>query len=85
MAARQGSERLFAMLDTLSRTADFRVSYAPLQRRVWQLIDALHASPVLYQQMFIDGEWAAVDGYDPFVSFELLEGRVAALRMAPVL
>ena len=85
LAARQGSERLFAMLDTLSRTADFRVSYAPLQRRVWQLIDALHASPVLYQQMFIDGEWAAVDGYDPFVSFELLEGRVAALRMAPVL
>lgn len=76
----EGSERLFGTLEGVRRTADFRVNYPALQQRVWQMIDALDASPTLCQQVLQGVEWTALNGDDPFVSFERLEARVAAFQ-----
>lgn len=80
LVAMHGSERFFGTLDIIRRTADFRVNYLALQQRIWRLIDTVEASPLLCQQMFQDVEWAAVDGDNPFASFEQLEARVARFQ-----
>jgi C-terminal novel E3 ligase, LRR-interacting len=78
--AKEGSDRFFGTLEVLTRTADFRVDYAPLQFRVWHMLEAMDASPELCQALFQDVEWSALDGDDPFASFERLEDRATALK-----
>lgn len=83
LAAMEGSERLFGTLDMIRRTADFRVNYPSLQWRIWYLLNAMDASPALCQHVFLDMEWTAVDGDDPFASLERLEARIAAFDPGP--
>ncbi|WP_256676581.1 dermonecrotic toxin domain-containing protein [Pseudomonas sp. H3(2019)] len=78
--AKEGSERFFGTLKVLTRTADFRVDYAPLQLRVWHMLDEMDASPGLCQTLFQDVEWSALDGDNPFASFERLEDRITLFK-----
>jgi hypothetical protein len=82
--AKEGSNRFFGTLEVLTRTADFRVDYAPLQLRVWHMLDEMDASPELCRALFQDVEWSALDGDHPFASFERLEDRATALRAPSV-
>ncbi|RON08736.1 leucine Rich Repeat (LRR)-containing protein [Pseudomonas brassicacearum] len=78
--AKEGSSRFFGTLGVLTRTADFRVDYPPLQLRVWRMLDEMDASPGLCQALFQDVGWSAVDGDDPFASFERLEDRITSFK-----
>ncbi|MEO6677231.1 MAG: DUF6543 domain-containing protein [Pseudomonas sp.] len=80
IAAKAGSDRFFGTLDVLRRTADFQVEYAPLQQRVWRLIEAMDSSPPLCRYLFEDVQWSPVDGDDPFTSLVRLEHRVSTYQ-----
>lgn len=73
IAVKPQSERFFATLEGLARTADFVVDYEPLQKRVWQMIDEMSASPELCQRLFEAKQWSALEGDDPFSRFVGLE------------
>lgn len=77
IAAKAGSDRFFGTLEAMTRTADFIVDYAPLQSRVWQMIEEIDASSQLCRELFQDVQWSPLDGNDPFASFARLEERIS--------
>jgi hypothetical protein len=78
IAARLGSDRFFSTLEMMTRTADFVVDYAPLQARVWHLIEEMDSSSRLCRHLFQEVQWSPLDGNDPFASFTRLEERISA-------
>ncbi|KPN90988.1 dermonecrotic toxin domain-containing protein [Pseudomonas nunensis] len=80
LVAEAGSERLFETLAVLRRTADFMVDYAPLQQRVWHLIDTLEASPSLCQHLFREVQWPAINSNNPFAGLAGLEESITTYR-----
>ncbi|MBU6957920.1 leucine Rich Repeat (LRR)-containing protein [Pseudomonas sp. CVAP len=82
--AKGGNGRFFDTLAALTRTADFLVDYAPLQQRVWRMVEEMDASQELCQHLFEGMEWSGFDGGDPFASFVRLEDRITLLKEPPV-
>lgn len=82
--AKEGSDRFFGTLEVLTHTADFLVDYAPLQQRVWRMVDEMDASPELCQHLFEGVEWSIFDRDDPFASFVRLEDRITLFKEPPV-
>ncbi|MGE8097023.1 dermonecrotic toxin domain-containing protein [Pseudomonas fluorescens] len=82
--AKEGGDRFFGTLEALTRTADFLVDYAPLQQRVWRMLEEMDASQELYQHLFEGVEWSPLDGDDPFAGFVRLEDRITLFKEPPL-
>lgn len=77
IAAKPGSERFFSSLEMMTRTADFVVDFAPLQTRVWHMIEEMDSSSQLCRYLFQEVQWSPLDGNDPFASLARLEERIS--------
>ncbi len=84
IAVMPGGDRFFGTLEWMTRTADFLVDYAPLQIRVWKMIEEMDTSPALCRYLFQEVRWSPLDGHDPFASFTRLEERIATFIASSV-
>jgi hypothetical protein len=76
LEAKPRGARFLRTFESLSRTADFQVSYPVLQARVWQLLSEADASDELWGRLSGDVGLSALDADNPFASFTRLENRV---------
>lgn len=84
IASQSGSERLFGIFGTMARTADYVVNYAPLQSRVWHMIEEMDSSSELCRYLFQDLQLSPPEGSDPFTDFLRIEERISAFIPSPI-
>jgi Leucine-rich repeat (LRR) protein len=80
LKARPSSTGFLRVMDGLSLTADFRVSYLDLQARVWRLLHEADASDELWGWLRRTLETTIADAENPFVMFSALEDRARLYR-----
>lgn len=80
LKARPSSTGFLRVMDGLSLTADFRVSYLDLQASVWRLLHEADASDELWGWLRRTLETTIADAENPFVMFSALEDRARLYR-----
>jgi hypothetical protein len=80
LKARPSSTGFLRVMDGLSLTADFRVSYLDLQASVWRLLHEADASDELWGWLRRTLETTTGDAENPFVMFSALEDRARLYR-----
>lgn len=80
LVAKPRGARFLRTIESLSRTADFRVNYSVIQARVWRLLSEADASDELWGVLSRDVALLALDAENPFASFTRLENRVRLYR-----
>jgi hypothetical protein len=75
LSARPSGVRFLRVIDGLTLTADFRVSYAALQTRVWRLLAEADGSDELFGRLSEYLEVTEVDADNPLAMFAALEER----------
>ncbi|POA19960.1 hypothetical protein C1886_10710 [Pseudomonas sp. FW300-N1A1] len=80
LVAKPRGARFLRTIESLSRTADFRVSYSVIQARVWHVLSEADASDELWGVLSRDVALSALDAENPFAGFTRLENWVRLYR-----